>query len=81
MRRHLRFSSSLALLLAFVVAVVIGAQQPTRDPARPAPPAAGKAMIAGQVVAADTGQPLPGVRVSLGGGGTAPGQSATTDAQ
>ena len=78
MRRHL---GSLALLLTFVVAAVLGAQQPTRDPARPAPPPAGKGLIAGQVVAADTGQPLPGVRVSLGGGGAAPGQSATTDAQ
>ena len=80
MRRELTFVS-VAVVLTVVLAGAVAGQQPPRDPARPAPPPAGKGLIAGQVVTADTGQPLPGVRVSLDGGGTAPGKSLTTDAQ
>jgi hypothetical protein len=72
---------SLAVVLTLTLVAVAGGQQPPRDPNRPAPPAMGKGVIVGQVVAADTGQPLPGVRVFLDGGGTAPGRSATTDAR
>ena len=78
---HQRVRLSGTVALVFAVGVSLVAQQQVRDPAKPAPPPAGKGLIAGQAVAADTGQPLPGVRVYLDGGGTAPGKSATTDAQ
>jgi hypothetical protein len=54
------------------------AQQPARDSFPSAPTAAAKGMLAGRVVAADTGQPLPGVRVMIAGGAQG---SATTDAE
>jgi sarcosine oxidase gamma subunit len=55
-----------------------GVQRPARDQNRP-PDATGTALIAGRVVAADTGRPLKRARVIVAGGGRP--RVATTDEQ
>lgn len=71
-----------ALVTTFAIAVAVpSGQQPARDSLPSAPAAAGTGTIAGQVVAADTGQPLPGVRVTLTGGSPGSIKMVTTDQQ
>lgn len=82
--RNCRMLTTLAVALAGVGWTTTGAQQ------APPAPAVGTAMIAGQVVDTETGQPVPGamvvmagVRLAPGGGGAVgrPGPPVRTDSQ
>ena len=79
----MRALAYVALLVCMTQAGVIGqaAQAPVRDPRAAAPASQGTALLAGQVVAVDTGQPLPGVQVRLSGASPAPSRAIATDAQ
>jgi protocatechuate 3,4-dioxygenase beta subunit len=71
-------------LLVMCAGAVLGAQSgqmPVRDPLAAAGAPANTGQLSGTVVAADTSQPLPGVRVSLSGSAPPLARSATTDAQ
>jgi hypothetical protein len=69
------------LLASVAVLPAQSGQAPARDPRAAGEKPAATGLLAGTVVAADTGQPLPGVRVVLSGTTTPTARSVTTDGQ
>ena len=87
--RRARGSDTACCVLYAALAVIVvsgtliaaqAGQTPARDP-RAADESPSTGVLAGVVIAADTGQPVPGVRVSLSATTTPLTRAATTDAQ